>query len=116
MLSLLDSDGRRTVVDQTTVIVTAISVGGTLLLVLGVVIALRTRVTKVERRGRKVTVEAVAPMTREFEAKRADVSNHSSIEPLKGTTMKVDKARVRDNSTIRVRDSGEPFADGSSGT
>lgn len=101
--------------DQTAVLITAISAAAALLLVVGTVFLLRKRVTRVERRGGKLTVDAAAPATREFESKRTEVTDHSSIEPLKDTSMKVDKAKVSDNSTIRVRDTGEPFADGTGG-
>jgi len=100
---------------DTTEIVTLVIFATALVAIIVVVLLLRDRITslaaRVSKRGfnLKATAQEPAP---ELKTKKVKVSENSSVEPLVGTSMDLGDVDVSKNSTIRVRDKGEPFLHG----
>jgi hypothetical protein len=101
--------------DTTTVIVTAISAAAVVAAVAIVVALLRKRVTRFKNKGTNLDITAAPPAKHELQTKSAKIDGRSTVEPMKGTSMDLGKLSVTDESVLRVREAGEPFADGTGG-
>ena len=101
--------------DTTTVVVTAVSAAAVVAVIAIVVALLRKRVTRFKNEGTNLDITAAPPAKHELQTRSTKIDGHSTVEPMKGTSMDLGKLSVTDESILRVREAGEPFTDGKGG-